>query len=268
MGQVVVDSVAQLTQVAGFCSSPGEGVDRRLQGIWQSANLDESSQCAQLDAFVYGQAPFLVGLDANGRLQITAESPLQMTIEWDPATGKPAAGLKKWTDLEGYSRSRLWVRGHWWEWASKNTTPYDVLINQTTAAMYRAEDSLLVRDEVDPLEELPFVVLVGRPRTGLPDGESDLETLHDLIRSLSKIVSDLLVASEWAAAPRRWITGLAPGDSFGGMSKEQREDLTDSIRKQWEETRSSKFVAATETNARFGSFDVAELTNYETASRR
>jgi hypothetical protein len=267
LARLAVDSVCQRLQVTGFRSSPGEVVDSELLDLWQQAGLDETSQLAQQDALIFGRSYLLAWADGSGRPLITAESPLQMVVERDPVTGTVVAAMKRWTDVDGYAHSLLLTADSVTEYASKTATTNDVLLQQVASVLYTSDDAVKVSEDPNPLGVVPVVPLVCRPRLGHLDGESDITDLQGLVSAVGKVGSDLMAAAEWSAAPRRWVTGLIPSDALGHVTQDQAEEMQRKIRTAWEEARNSKFVAATHEDTRFGTFEQAALTNYETAIR-
>ncbi len=80
----------------------------------------------------------------------------------------------------------------------------------------------VVERRPNPLGVVPVVPLVNRRRLLAPDGESELTDVVGLIDALAKVVTDLMVSSEYAAMPRRWITGLElPTDAAGNVLEDE-----------------------------------------------
>lgn len=258
--RLAVDVLAQRLRVVGFRSSPGEVVDRQLADLWQASNLDETSQLVQAEALTVGRSYLLVWSDSDGRVRISAESATQVAVLRDPMTLAITAALKRWTDAEGYVRSMLFTGDQVREYASRNPQPIDPGYTATTLAS--EPDLELVRVIDNPLGRVPMVALVNRPRLDAPDGESELTDLLPLIDAIGKTQSDMCVTSEYYAMPRRWATGVGDGSP---MTDEQREQFDVVQRRYWEQAASSKFIVASNHEARFGAFPEAELTNYVAA---
>jgi hypothetical protein len=263
--RLVVEAVTQRLEITGFRSRPGEVVDAELMALWQANNGDELSQLVHVDALVYGRSFVLVWADADGRPTITAESPLQVVVERDPITRRVIAALKRWQEVDGTARALLMTEAELIEYAGPTSQPLDPNVSSATAYNYAPNSMTIVRREPNLLGVVPVVPVVNRPRLMTPDGTSDLEDIRGLVQAIAKLGSDLMVAAEFSAAPRRWVTGLLPTAAQLPLTVEQREDLDRQVREKWEKARSSKFVAATFEETRFGSFEQAELTNFETA---
>lgn len=264
--RLAVDVVAQRLQVSGFRSAPGEVVDRDLAGLWQAVNLDESSQLVILDALVTGAGYLSLGIDDDGRPLVSAESPAQVVVEYDPATRRIVAALKRWLDLDGYVHSLLMTATEHAEYVTRTAGSTDPAVAAATLTAYSPGAQTLLRRVPNPLGIVPVVPFVNRPRTTNPYGESEIVDVLPVVEALSKVTSDLVVTSDWAAAPKRWATGLMPDAAFGDRpNEEQVRTTTENIRTAWEKSRGSRFVAAFSEGVRFGTFDAADLTSFDTA---
>jgi hypothetical protein len=259
--RLAIDAVAQRTKVTGFRSSPGEVVDAELQALWQDNSMDEQGQLAQADALVHGRSFFLTWVRPDGSPSITAESPLQMVVERDPLTLRIIAALKRWSDFDGYTRSLLFTEDYVTEYVSTSAINPDPMFAQVTPNLI-SDDAVMVRQDVNPLGLVPVTALVNRPRLRFPDGESDLTDLLPIIDALGKILSDMMVASEYAAAPKRYVSNMFPGTN--AANQEAMKELALKVREEWESQRASKFILASG-DAKFGSFETAPLDNFNTA---
>lgn len=263
--RLAVEAVASRLAVTGFRSSPGEVVDQNLMDVWQRNGMDEQSDAAHLDALTFGRSFVMVWRGADGDPTITAESPLQVVVERDPLTRQVVAALKRWQDLDGTIHALLLTPTDVAEYVSPGAEPLDPLLAEATLSTLTLTAMRQVRRDANPFGIVPVVPIVNRPRLQHADGTSDLDDLQGLVQALGKLLTDALVASEFAAAPRRWVTGLAPSSVYpGGLSAEQRDALTDSIRESWENARASKFVAATSEESRFGAFPATDLAGFDT----
>lgn len=264
--RLAIETLGQRIRVTGFRSSTGQIVDSQLLNLWQRNGMDEQSELAQRDCLIYGRAYFLVWADMNGAPVITAESPLQVNVARDPLTRRVIAGLKRWLDEDGYAHALLITEDTVTEWQSRTTSKYDIvaqalMMSDTWEQQILSEQLTKVREESNPLGIVPIVPLVNRPRLGFLDGESELSDLRGPLQAIGKLSTDMLLASEYAASPRRWATGLAPA----GVSAEQMKVIEEHVRERWEKAHASKFLISSSPDARLGTFDTAELSNYRTA---
>ncbi|MDP1879088.1 MAG: phage portal protein [Actinomycetota bacterium] len=258
--RLAVDVLAQRCQVAGFRSSPGDVVDNMLVALWKSLGLPASSALAQLDALVYGRSYFLAWAGSRGEPIVTAESPLQFTVTRDPITREVVGALKRWRDPDGYTRSMVITADTVTEYASRHAAPTDEFMR--AALPLAGEDNVLAGQEPNALGRVPVVALVNRPRLAAPDGESDLSDLSAPVKAISKLASDLMVSSEYASIPRRWMTVSA------SMSPEQAQEAQEALARSAASPNASRFTVvggSGNEQARVGTFDTAELSNFRAA---
>lgn len=260
--RLVVDVLAQRCTVTGFASRSGGVADEALWALWQANNLDEASAMVHTDALVHGRSYYLAWTGPDGAPRITAESALQCAVHRDPLTGEITAALKRWTGDDGHSHSLVFTADEVAHYISTGDAPTDPLLAERPVS-FMAEDMALAEILPNPIGVVPMVALVNRPRLGLPDGESELVDVAPLIDAITKLSTDLMIASEYSASPRRWVTGLYP--DLRTPTGEQMEEIREQIRQHWEKARASSFLVAPDARTEFGQFDVASLGNYETA---
>jgi hypothetical protein len=106
----------------------------------------------------------------------------------------------------------------------------------------------------NPLGAVPVVPMVNRPRVLNLDGESELADVIPLADAVNKLATDLLVTSEFHAAPRRWATGIQ-------MSDENRDRARAEISAYWDNALKGKTWLAGE-GVQFGQFAEAQLSNF------
>jgi hypothetical protein len=263
LARLAVDVVASRCQVSGFRSSTGDVVDNELVSLWRGLGLPDQSQLAHLDALVYGRAYFLAWGDGLGAPIVTAESPLQFTVTRDPITREIVSALKRWRDASGFSHSLLLTPETITEYVSRNATAPDPAIRTELALTVLGEDMIVEREEPNTLGKVPVVALVNRARLSAPDGESELSDLSAPVKAVSKLASDMLVASEFAAVPRRYAL-------FGGsLTREQAEEAQGALIKSAASPNASRFTVlgggSGGDKPEVGSFTTAELTNFEAA---
>lgn len=199
--RLIVQAVEERLDVAGFRTAGADKPNGSLWDLWQDSNLDEESQLLHLDSLVYGCGYALVWADDAGNPRITVESPREIYVERYPGSRRRRFALKRWVEDE---------RGH------------AVLFTETQVFRFRTEakmvnpafldgftsDWQLWNTYANPLGVVPVVPFPNRPRTGRPHGESELADLLPVLDALNKLGSDLMVASEFHAMPRRWATGV------------------------------------------------------------
>lgn len=253
--RLVADALEERLDVDGFRLSRDQPADRDLWRIWQANGLDERSQLAHLDALVYGLSYVLVWASPDARTpRITVESCRQLTVERDVMTGAVTAALKRWT-ADGYGHAVVYgpdviTRWRTEQYVVTGSTTYDVPTGGYTQ----------VESIDNPLGVVPVVALVNRPRMLTPNGESEMTDVLGLTDAVSKIATDMLVTSEFAAAPRRWMTGV----DLGGTQTEA--DATDAqVQQFYAQAPASKLWVVASDSAKFGQFPEATLSGFVAA---
>lgn len=259
--RLVVDVLASRLQVVGFATTPGAAADDALWQLWQASDMDDQSEQAHLDALIYGRSFFLVWVGENGQPRITAESPLQCAIHRDPATRRTIGAIKRWVTDDGFTQALVFTPTDVVEYVSRSRIDTTLLIDREPAPF--TEDAYdVVNVMPNSLGVVPMVSLVNRSRLHTPDGESELTDVMPLVDAINKLGTDLMVAAEYSAAPRRYVTGVMPDTH---ATQEQAEDLARRIEQVWERARTSKFMVAPSDKTSFGQLDVASLSSYQSA---
>lgn len=184
--RLLVDSIVERLRVTGF--------DRDdLWADWTRSDLDVLSATAHREALVLGSAYAIVWADPAGLPLVTVESAEQMTVKVDPATRQIVAAAKRVETPTGTS-AWLYLPERVELWTSDQPG--------ATTTGFRHVDTLN-----NPLGRVPVV----RFRNGgrlLDDGVSEMTDVLSLTDAVVKLSTDLLTASEYAARPRRWATGV------------------------------------------------------------
>lgn len=244
---IVVDAVEERLGVQGF-RFDSDDADADAWRIWQRNALDADAGLAHGDALTYGGAAALVWAGDDGAPRITVESPLQVVVAHAPGDRRRrTSALKRWIDDDEFAYATLYL-------------PDVILRYRSDRKMAGAADLAAPVDwrprgeEIDnPLGVVPVVPLVNRPRT-LGDGESEIAGVIPLQDAANKLLSDLLVASEFGAFKQRWATGLEiPTDPETGAPI---EPFNGAVSRLW--------VAESETT-KFGEFTATDLRNYVVA---
>lgn len=247
--RVIADSVQRRTYVEGFRVGDSGGIDGELARLWQENDLDEGSQLAQLDALVHGSAYLMVWGNARDPLtpRITVESAHQVTVSRDPGDlRRLSSAVKKWTDGT-FDYATLYL-------------PDEVVRFRRKAAEFGGVSPWQVDGESlpNPLGAVPVVPLVNKPRTLKLGGESELTDVIPLADAVNKLATDMMVASEFHAAPRRYATGIQI------PTGPERERLQAEVAAYWDQATKGKTWLAGE-GVNFGQFSEASLDNFVSA---
>lgn len=191
-----VDALDERLDVEGFRYASSSDGDDELWTIWQANNLDEESQLAHLDAFIYGCAYGAVGTNDDGSPLITVESPRDVSVIWDPRWREITSALRVYGGDE-YGRDR-------------QATLY--LPNSTVYLVSGAADGgwdVVERDD-HRLGVVPLARLANRQRTSNRDGGSEITpVVMSLTDAACRTLLGMEVAREFHAAPQRIILGAA-----------------------------------------------------------
>ena len=184
--RLLVESMAERLRILDFT-----GVDVWTE--WLRNDLDQVAGLVHREALTLGDAYCTVWADSQGKPLASAESARQMSMLTDPGTRQTVAALKRW---------------------ETDRTTEAVLYGPDTITRYRSNSPGATTTGFEVVEELPNplgVVPVVRFKNGsrlLDDGVSEMRDVLTLTDALVKLTSDMLVASEYTARPRRFATGL------------------------------------------------------------
>lgn len=192
--QIVIDASVERLKIDGFRFGPqDDDADQEAWAIWQANNLDAESIIAHTQACMTGLAYLLVTpTDDPETPRITVESPLQVITFNDPRDRRDrVAGWKQWLDGD--------------TWHAVLYLPDEF---QFFARAKNRQTWLVESEPVpNPIGEVPVVPMVNNPDV-LGNGMSDLTVMMSLQDAINKLLSDMLVGSEYNAFPQRWATGL------------------------------------------------------------
>lgn len=244
--RAIVDSVQRRCTVEGFRLGSGGAVDDDLWALWTGSDMPMWARMNHVDALVHGRS--YVSVWADGDMPaITVESAHQMAVEYAPGSHRVVAALKRFYDGERW-RATLLLPSEVRRYSTAN-----VVLGLVGSARWELDEVL-----PNPLDAVPVVPLVNRPRVLNLDGESELVDVIPLADAVNKIATDMLVTSEFHAGPRRWATGIQiPGGP-------DRERLQAEVAAYWDNAVKGKTWLAGE-GVSFGQFAEANLTNFTNA---
>jgi len=196
---LVVDASAERLRIEGFRFGEDPEADAAAWEIWQRNKMDAEADMAHTDAIKLGCTYVLVGADDGGEATMQVEPADKAIVYLDPAQGRHRlAGLRYWTDEFGVEHCALYLPDEvrWWRREGKSAGE----------AAARWEDDL--GSGSNPLGIVPLIPLANAPTLGDRLGRSDIERVIPLQNAINKLCADMLVASEFAAYPQRWATGI------------------------------------------------------------
>lgn len=251
--RVVVGSIEERLDVEGFALSRNKEADEALFDIWQANDLDEWSQLCHIEALKHGISFVTVWYGDDPRIpRIAVESAHQMAVQWAPGSRSVTAAAKQWQELDKdgkpVTRAVLYLPNVI-EKYHRYSAPLTLAVGG---------DWILDETVKNPLGEVPVVPFVNRPSLTDLSGESELADVMSLTDGVNKLLSDMLVTSEFHAEPRRYATGMqVPRDAVGNARLEAE------VRKKWQDATTGKVWVAGE-GVSFGQFNQAELQNFKT----
>lgn len=229
---LIVDSVNERMFIDGFQMTDEPGGDKDAREIWQRNHLDAESNAAHLDAMVHGVSYAIVWADTAGQPTISIESAENVVVQHKPGSRWDIeAAAKFYTDDWGREFVTLWWNGH-------------VYTGNGLAGQWGD-----YKGDKNPLGEPPVIPIPNRSRLTGPN-LSDLSVVIPIQDAINKTVSDALVASEYAAWPQRYVTGLEIQEDEQGRPIEPYKVAVD------------KLLQAESPDVKFGQFEAADLKNY------
>lgn len=230
--RLAVTALAERLRVTGLTGAP------ELWNDWLANDLDQESALVHREALALGSAYVIVWGSGN-KPTVSVESAHQVAVLRDPGTRQVTKAVKRWE--------------------TGNET-HAVLYEADKITRYKADRAGAVAgfSQVGPVIRNPLgIVPVVEFRNGdrlLGGGVSEMEDLKPLVDALNKILSDLMVGSEYYARPRRWATGveLAEDDEGNAVNPFPEGD---------------RMMISEDPASNFGSLPAADLGSYEAAVR-
>lgn len=228
--RLLVDSISERLRVTG-CSRPDTWQD------WTRNDLDTMHRIAHREALLLGDAYAIVWARPDGSPLVTVESATQVTVQTDPATREVVSAVKRWESKDGV-HAVLYGPDSIETWHSPAAG--------ATTIGFRHVDTI-----DNPLGSVPVVRLRNGDRL-VDSGISEMTDVLPLTDALVKLTTDMLTASEYAARPRRWASGV-----------ELVEDTEGNVINPFPDTDRMMISEAHET--KFGQLAGTDLAGYEAA---
>ncbi|MCZ4097319.1 MULTISPECIES: phage portal protein [unclassified Streptomyces] len=231
---LIVDSVNERLAVEGFRMTSDPDADQDAQQIWLRNDMTVQSSGAHLDAMLHGESYAIVWAGVDGEPIISCESAEHVIVQYRAGSRTEIeAAAKFYSDDWGRQYATLWTDEYVY----------------TSFAQGLGWFPPVQAD--NPLKRVPVVPISNRARlTGHPT--SDLASVIPLQDAINKTGTDALVASEMAAFPARFVTGLEIVEDEAGNPIEPFRIAID------------KVLQAEDPQAKFGQFQSADLQNYRT----
>jgi hypothetical protein len=186
--RICVDPLVQRCILDGFRLPGATDIDTELAEHLQANDFDGEAPLAFLDALVAGRGYMIVGSpDTPGDSPlVTIESPLNLTMTWDPRSRRVQAAYQSY-EAEGVYR----------------------------AALYLPDQSIFMsrRDNGGKFGEVPVVRLPNRSRSSDREGRSQITApVKNTTDSACRSLLGMEIAREFYSVPHKYILGAAESD--------------------------------------------------------
>lgn len=259
--RLAINSVAERMRIKRIeATVNGVDVSQHARDTWQRCNFDQWLQPTLVDALALGAAYLIVWPNEYGLPVITAESAKQIAVERHPVTNEVTTAMKKWTATDGNGVTQS---EHYVLYTADFVTSWSRYNNGTWQQESHIPHGLGV---------VPVVPLINIERLGDLAGGSVIDDLGHLVDGLSKVLADVLVASEDTARPRRWATGVdleestaADDDGFTADGAAPAEESTPKAEAVSPFESGNRMFTVESPDAKFGQLEGANLQGYKTA---
>lgn len=286
--RLIVDASVERLNVQGFrfgAASPTGG-DADAWEMWRDNDLPSESDIAHTEAVKLGKAYVLVDpwLRTDlGNPVITIEHPAQTTVACQAGSRRVRkAGFKTWTNHDGYVRGNVYMHDALYRFRTtqkvneKNPDPiprdsqYTAIYGNLFPLDYTGPPAAFLGQQATwipfaddgfppviphTLGVVPVIPLENNPNLKI-GGTSDIAPIIPLQDALNKLILDMIIASEFAAFPQRWATGIEiPKDPETGRPLNDQRFLA-AVSRMW---------ASEDMDTKFGQFPAADLKNYVVA---
>jgi hypothetical protein len=201
---LVVESTAERIDVQGFRykGPDAAATSDAAWSIWQENGLDSEAEMAHTEAIKLGEAYWLVEppLRPGDLPRVTSEHPSQVIVQCAAGDRRTRlAALKRWVDeLDGHVYATVYLPDVVVKYRSQDPAKY----GQDVKWELRPADP----GGPNPLGVVPVVPLRNAP-TMRGGGQSDLKDCIPIQDALNKLLSDMLISSEYIAFPQRVLLG-------------------------------------------------------------
>jgi hypothetical protein len=196
--RITVDALVERCVVDGFRMPGATDVDDEMASLWQSSDLDGEALLCFLDSLIFGRGYMVVGSgDSEGDLPlITVESPLNLSMTWDPRTRKPTAAYQAY-EVDGVYQSVLY------------------LPDETIRMSRDGAQGAWAIDDRDQhgFGQVPVVRFPNRQRSANREGASEITpAIMNTTDSACRSLLGMEIAREFYSVPHRYVLGASEAD--------------------------------------------------------
>jgi hypothetical protein len=229
---MIVDATNERLNVDSFRIPGEDGTDKDARAFWQRSSMDAFSTAVHLEALIQGRSYVVVWADRDGEPTITPVSGERMAVCYKAGSlWELEAAARFELDAWGRQQVTLWTEDYVYE-VAYGTTEWDQGVTSP-----------------NPLKAVPVVPFENRVRL-VGEPFSDLANCIPIQDAINKITMDALTASEAAAFPQRFATGIEIREDADGNPIAPFNVGVD------------KLLQAEDPAAKFGSFEAVNLQNY------
>lgn len=266
---VVTNAVEERMEVQGFRVNKNTSADDQAKRLWEANELDLQSAMGHLDGLISGAFYATVWQGEGDKVpEITVDSSTMTIVECHPKQRRRrTAALRAYVDDDGYEHAELFFPEALYLFRSKAKRTAGGTIDPGRT-QWVIEDQLDVRADLDsagkmgnPFKVVPVVEFLNMPRLTVSRragwaAHSEIASVIPLQDAVNKLVADMLVASEFAAFPQRYLSGYEPDDELDATGKPTGVAKPPSF-----QSGPGKLWWLEEENAKFGQFDAADLSS-------
>lgn len=193
--RVAVDSVAERMRLRGVTvTAAGTDVSKIAWNEWLASDMDQHTPTLIREALAAGAGFCTIVTTPSGRSRVVVEDAESMVTQFDPITRDPVKSLRRWDDVHPDGTIR---------------TEYATVYDAAEVRTYEKRSGWTLIEQVPhTLGQCPVVTVTNRRALSGSYGYSVIDDMAPLVDGLSKVLSDMLVASEDVARPRRWASGI------------------------------------------------------------
>jgi hypothetical protein len=195
--RICVDPLVSRQQLDGFRLPGGTDVDTELRAHWTANDLDSEWPLTALDSLVMGRGYVIVGSPdtAGDSPLVTVESPLNLSLLWDPRRRMTTAAYQSY-EVEGVYIAVLY------------TPDETIRMSRDQAGTWTVDD----RDRHN-FGEVPVVRFPNRARTADREGRSEITpAVRNTTDSVVRTLLGMEIAREFYSIPHRYGLGLNESD--------------------------------------------------------
>lgn len=255
--RLAVDAVAERMKIKNLrATARGRDISTTANHLWRMSEMDQLIMPILVDTLALGASYLIVWNDQNGTPRITPESAFNVAVRRDPVTNEVIHAVKKWTDFNHNGQENA-------TYVVEYTPSYIATFSRQPGKDWSELDRIN-----NPLGVVPVVPLVNVDRMCNRDiGHSVIDELTTLVDALSKVLADMLVASEDVARPRRWASGVDleedHEDGFTADGAPGEEAVKTPVVSPFESE--NRMFTVESPDAKFGQLPGADLKGYQTA---